>query len=271
MFNIYYINYEKAYEMAMLLDNKIISQRVKETGLQVQGEGNGELSTDKAEKVPLIGDLIPKLNAGFDVTGTKAKKVIDTFNVISTKSTILNKLYLKAKPVTGLNIKQIGTLVVIENVKLTIINENEILGIKTLLSGALDKMVMYDLHDMELSMLLKTMFNNSAYIIEGEVKTKSTQESYYVTIKIPMQAENEMESQYNISDLEIGCVSIIGIYKGEFCKNDLLERINRFSTKQEKTDDQGIEIESDEILEKTEKAEKTHFIDVIAVVQDIRL
>ena len=44
MFNIYYINYEKAYEMAMLIDNKLISQRVKETGSGVQGTGKGELN-----------------------------------------------------------------------------------------------------------------------------------------------------------------------------------------------------------------------------------
>ena len=30
MFNLYYINYAKAYEIAMLLDNRILEQKTKE-------------------------------------------------------------------------------------------------------------------------------------------------------------------------------------------------------------------------------------------------
>ena len=32
-------------------------------------------------------------------------------------------------------------------------------------------------------------------------------------LKIPMSAENEMESQYSISDIEIGKVTVLGIYR----------------------------------------------------------
>ena len=206
-----------------------------------------------------------------DATATKAKKVIDTISVISTKSTILNRIYAKAKTVAELSDKYIGALIKIKNVKLSIINENEILGVKTVLSGALDKIAMFDLHDMELSLLVKTMLNNSAYIIEGELKNKRASESQCISIKIPMRAENEMESQYSISDLEIGRVSIIGIYKGAFDKKDLVQKINRFSIKQEETENQEIEIESDETPERKKQNGKTHFIDVIAIVQDIRL
>ena len=271
MFNIYYINYEKAYEISMLIDNKLISQRVKETGSEVQGKGKGELNTNKLDDIPLLGSFFPKINAEVDATALKTKKVIDTFSVISTKSTILNRIYLKAKTVAELSDKYVGSLIKTKNVKLSIINENEIMGIKTVLSGALDKIALFDLHDMELSLLVKTMLNNSAYIIEGELKDKRSPVPQYITIKIPMRAENEMESQYSISDLEIGSVSIIGIYKGVFDKHDLVQKINRFSTKQEDTGNQEIEIEFDETQEGTKQNDKTHFIDVIAIVQDIRL
>lgn len=41
MFNIYYINYAKAYEIAMLQNNKIKTTQTKEstTDLQLEGEG----------------------------------------------------------------------------------------------------------------------------------------------------------------------------------------------------------------------------------------
>lgn len=35
-----------------------------------------------------------------------------------------------------------------------------------------------------------------------------------IVIKIPMELENEFESNYNIDDITIGRVSIIGVYKG---------------------------------------------------------
>ena len=46
-------------------------------------------------------------------------------------------------------------------------------------------------------------------------------------LKIPMSAENEMESQYSISDIEIGKVTVLGIYRGEFDRRDVERKINR--------------------------------------------
>ena len=40
MFNIYYINYAKAYEIAMLLDNKIIEEITKELQILRKGTYN---------------------------------------------------------------------------------------------------------------------------------------------------------------------------------------------------------------------------------------
>ena len=41
MFNIYYINYEKAYQIAMLIDNKIIETKQKEKEGKFNTTGNG--------------------------------------------------------------------------------------------------------------------------------------------------------------------------------------------------------------------------------------
>ena len=46
MFNIYYLNYAKAYEIAMLLDNKILDQITKEHNSEGNVNGNGELNAD---------------------------------------------------------------------------------------------------------------------------------------------------------------------------------------------------------------------------------
>ena len=48
-----------------------------------------------------------------------------------------------------------------------------------------------------------------------------------------MQAENEMENQYSISDLEIGKVTLVGIYRGRYDGKELDAKLNRFLEKSE--------------------------------------
>lgn len=42
MFNIYYINYTKAYEIAMLIDNKMLESKTKEKEGTVSGHIEGD-------------------------------------------------------------------------------------------------------------------------------------------------------------------------------------------------------------------------------------
>ena len=90
-----------------------------------------------------------------------------------------------------------------------------------------------------------------------------------IIIKIPMQAENEMENHYSISDLEIGKVTLIGIYRGSYEKRNLDEKLNRFLDQSE--DDiisvHEMGIAGDDIED--DSASLVHYIDIIAVVQDI--
>ena len=41
-----------------------------------------------------------------------------------------------------------------------------------------------------------------------------------------MNSEAELESNYSVSDLEIGGVTVIGIYRGIFDKNLILKKSN---------------------------------------------
>ena len=55
MFNIYYINNEKASEISMLFDNQIVEKitRIKNTELALAGDG--DVTTNVASKIPVIG------------------------------------------------------------------------------------------------------------------------------------------------------------------------------------------------------------------------
>lgn len=80
--------------------------------------------------------------------------------------------------------------------------------------------------------------------MEGVLPAKRFGDEEKIVIKIPIQAENEMENQYSLSDLEIGNVTVVGIYRGCFKRKELNKKLNRFAKNQEDVDD--AEIESDE-------------------------
>ena len=67
-----------------------------------------------------------------------------------------------------------------------------------------------------------------------------------------MSAKNEMESQYSISDIEIGKVTVIGIYRGEFTKSIVESKINRN-------------------ISNSSGNSKVHYIDVISIIQEINV
>lgn len=273
MFNIYYINYAKAYEIAMLLDNKILEQITKEHDIKGKINGDAEVETKESKDIPLIGKYLPQLALSGELSGSKSSKVIDTVKVITTKSTILDIIYKKAKEVIKLGDKSIGNLIKIKNVSLEIENENDILGAKTFLSGAIGNIAVEGVGNVNLPTLLEVLFKDSAYILEGMLPEKRFGKCERIMLKIPMQAENEMENQYSLSDLEIGKVTVVGIYRGCFKRKELNAKLNRFERDQENALE-DIEIEGDEEINEETNLVKSledniHYIDVISIVQDI--
>lgn len=276
MFNIYYINYAKAYEIAMLIDNKILEEIVKEN--ERVGNKNFESGTDasKLKDLPVLGKYIPSVNINGTFEGTKTNKVIDTVKVVSTHSTILNPIYQKSREVTKLEEKNIGDLIKIKNVSLEIANEDEVFTAKTLLSGIIEKVPVNGVDNLDVATLLEVMYKDYSYILNGKLPKKRfrNNENEEIIIKIPMKADGEMENQYNISDLEIGVVTIVGIYRGKYIKNELVGKLNKFdrndqNQQSDNNDEIIIESEDDNLEEEINK--QVHYIDVIAIVQDINL
>lgn len=269
MFNIYYINYAKAYEIAMLLDNKILEQITKEHNTEGDIGGKAEKGTEGVTKIPFLDKHLPKLSFNGEFTISKSGKVIDTVKVITTKSTILDVIYKNAKEVTKLSDRTVGNLIKIKNVSLEVENENDILGAKTFLSGAFGDISVEGIGNVNLPTMLEVLFKDSAYILEGLLPERRFGGTEKIVIKIPMQAENEMENQYSLSDLEIGKITVIGIYRGCFKRRGLDKKLNRFvKNKSEIKEDVGIESDDKDVFRKLPD-DDIHYIDVISLVQDI--
>lgn len=99
MFNLYYINYAKAFEIAMQIDNKILEKKTVDNEVDKQGEGYAGIQAP----VSLLNKILPTISADFKYSVSKADKTSDTLKVVSTKSTILELIMQKAIEIkTGL-------------------------------------------------------------------------------------------------------------------------------------------------------------------------
>ena len=280
MFNIYYINQEKASEISMLFDNEIVEKitRIKNTELTI--DGDADVNTGATSKIPILGQYLPSLDLKGNLTHNRSNRVEDTVKVVSSKSTILKPIYEKAKEVRRLDDSKVG------NVFLSVVNSNDVLATKALMSGLLSKVPVEGLGNIDLTSLIEVMFKGSAYVLCGKLPHRFGKDEHMM-LKIPMSAENEMESQYSISDIEIGKVTVIGIYRGEFTKSVVESKINRLLALNEAgkenrdqittNHDDGIDIE-DGVREEDKKNisnssdnSKVHYIDVISIIQEINV
>ena len=267
LFNTYYINYPKVFEIAMLIDNKIKINAEESIKKQREYKQNyGIESSFNINKLPIKGDLGGEYS---ELTNHEYKEIQEIKN---TNSTYLREILKKCKKVENLNNLHNGDLVKIDNVKLKIWNNEEILQANSIISGAFNGNTVNTYSD---GQAFKINVNSLTNMILKDYKyylmcTKAEEKFY---IDIPMSAEKEFENKYSIYDLEIGLVNIIGIYRTEYYDP---ENKTTYSKLQELGNKQNIEIdemkssrETKENRQESIKLGKAPYIDLIAIIQDL--
>lgn len=267
LFNTYYINYPKVFEIAMLINNKI-KINAEESIKKQKGykQSYGIESSFNTKKLPIKGELGGEYS---ELTNHEYKEIQEIKN---TNSTYLREILKKCKKVENLKDLQNGDLVKIDNVKLKIWNNEEILQANSIISGAFNGNTVDTYSD---GQAFKINVNSLTNMILKDYKyylmcTKGKEKFY---IDIPMKAEKEFENEYSIYDLEIGLVNIIGIYRTEYYDP---ENKTTYSKLQELGNKQNIEIdemkssrETKENRQESIKLGKAPYIDLIAIIQDL--
>lgn len=226
LFNIYYLNLSKVYEIAMILDNKVLSSLTRET--TKSNEESGKLKSSITASSGIINSNFEDLYA---IKSSSSSKVIETLEIKTTKSILLRNILgkcIKINKKTNLNE---GDLVYIDIVKLSLINEKELRAFKMLRNNAI-KGLQYE--GIDLNNLISSLLNDYFYSITG----KSSNLNNEILMKIPMMPGNEFENLYTIDDLLIGNVSIIGIYRGKAKKSDIK---NSFESLSENNTDSALD------------------------------
>lgn len=265
------MNFSKVYEIKMMLSNIIKTDGSVETE---QGD------TVDAEMQAKMGTKFLKLfnaevGAGVKSGSSDSQKVLENFKVTMTKSLILSEVMEKCEVISSFsNDMSEGQLVRIDNVTLSLENETELRTVKMFSNGSFKGMKLPEAGGLDVNNLFNSMFKDYSYKLKGEID-KSTDK---LLVKIPLTFESEFESLYNVDDLFIGKVSIIGIYKGKTKINSLKNSFEFFQELGQVSSDGGdLEVHNSQYSQPTVIKLKSeddksdyNYIDLLAIVQVVQ-
>lgn len=275
-FNIYYLNFSKVYEIAMMINNVILTKIETDKSSSFE-EQYGFTSSVSAQGTKLFLDGIKaSISADARETSTSSSKVVESLDVKTTKSILLRRIIDQCAVVTLLDNSAEGDLVKVDRVKLELLNEESLRQFLILRRDALKGM---RVEGMEVNNLVSSMLQDYAYILKGLVYDESMKEPISeIIIKIPMEIQSEFENKYNINDLLIGHVSVVGIYKGiiseEFITTNTFTYFQEVGARKEMQEDvtrKVIKSRSHVVPNDTVKKgdNNYHFVDTMAIIQDV--
>lgn len=267
----------------MMINNVIVSSihREKFTSYERFSSRRAEISANMGiSSKKYLAEIKSVIGTESSERNINSSKMIESLDVKTTKSILLRKIVEKSIACTSLmtmderdSPANEGDLVKIDNIKLKILNEENLRQILMLRKDALKG---FRVQGMEINNLVSSILQDYSYVLYGQLPSGEE-----VIIKIPMETENEFENKYKVDDLLIGHVSVIGVYKGSVTESFITS--NTFNYMTAMGGGQQIEPEKKvfpssnpktEIRDAHTKGKKADdkgysFIDVIAIVQDV--
>lgn len=271
-FNLYYLNLNKVYEISMMMNNVIVSSYEKETGNTITKRKYKKSSLEGKIDSEYLSSIKSILERGSSREKIFSSKVIEKLDVKTTKSILLKMIKNKAKKIIDLDKCNEGELVLLKNVKLSILDKRNLRQMLLLKRDALKGI---QVEGIEINNIISSMIKDYSYILSGILNIENLNQKF--VIKIPFELENEFENNYNVDDILLGNVSIIGIYKNKNKIEDIANNtLNYFSSNDFSMQD---DIQGKFIKSSTQEnsnnndfngIKEAHYIDVIGIIQEIK-
>lgn len=274
LFNIFYLNFPKVFEISMLINNKL-KMNIEEI---FKNEKTNKLSTNMSSG--LNSDLgTSSASFGTEIINKKSTEYKEVKEVKNTNSILLRAIKQKCIEVTKNNYKDLkpGQLIKILDVEFELDNEKEeIAQINSMVSGALNgNTLTADADGQEIKVNAGALSNIILKDYSYRIKCNSEYNSFYISI--PMSVDREFENNYSVFDLEIGKMTVIGIYRtDEYNGNErntweYLTKLGADTVTEEEVNPMK---KSDSQPKKTKKSkkneeEKLPYIDLIAIIQEL--
>nr|WP_302578108.1 hypothetical protein [Methanobrevibacter arboriphilus] len=271
LFNIYYLNVSKVYELSMMIDNIIVSKIEKETEEKDEKNSKDSLSISIGNSQNYLAETKAIMGNEKIETHSSSSRIKELLDVKTTKSILLRSIIEKCENIKDFKDCNEGSLIKMDNIELKVLDEENTRGFKVLKRNMLEGM---KFEGLEINNMLNAMLEDVSYVLYSKIE----EDGENIAIKIPMTFDKEFENDYSLSDLLIGNVSIIGIYKGKIDRKTLASNTPNYFAElgSNSNNTQNSEIldssydpkPSNENNIKFEK-NRFEFIDIISVIQDV--
>ncbi|MCB2291706.1 hypothetical protein LGK97_18495 [Clostridium sp. CS001] len=282
LFNNYYINISKVFEIAMLINNKVVISVENERIIENSESFNENLSTN------INIDYLNFIKSGisyqeeYTKSNSSKNKVLENFEVKTTKSNLLDTIIKKSKEYNKDCEISPGDLFLFNEVEIELINEEQAMQTtKMLLNGAFngsnvsstsDEMKM----DLNMSSLMNSMLKDCSYELRCSIN------DFVFYIKIPMSFENDFESDYNIYDILIGKMTLVGIYRGKDSKQKYKNAFQYFTDTQNisatpsysgltRSATPEVEAINKEVAIGDIRNDDSNYVDIIAIIKELNI
>lgn len=276
-FNIYYLNFTKVYEIAMMINNVILSKIEKDSTKSFEDQyGFTSSVSAKGSKLFLDG-IKASISTDSKETIFSSSRVVETLDVKTTKSILLRRVIEQCMKTNSFDSSSEGDLIKIDDVKLELLDEESLRQFLIFRRDALKGM---RVEGMEVNNLVSSMLQDYAYLLKGKINNRNTDYSCEeeIIIKIPLEIQTEFENKYSINDLLIGHVSIVGVYKGlveeGFISSNtftFFQDLGERHTQKEEQTKKVIKSNEQPFSSKRKpvSSDNYHFIDTLAIIQDV--
>lgn len=281
LFNLFYLNTSKTHEIAMLIDNKIMKTIENE-------QTSEELLKHNISGIYGKKDVIAN-EIGYSIEESSKKRVYENFDVKTTKSIMLRKIYETALYNTKEKLVE-GDLVLFENIELQQRNVDDTVMILNILQDSKIKNQGNEDLEINLNKMMEKMLDDFTIDYTFKYKWKNEDEKSYI-IQLPYKSSDNFENGYQHNDLQLGKLSLIGIYRGkiDFSKREsisskfleMMEASILSDNSTDKTDriEEIMKLSYNENMENSSSVDFRHhkldkiisLIDVIAIIQEINI
>ncbi|MEY8357304.1 hypothetical protein AALB39_28725 [Lachnospiraceae bacterium 54-53] len=278
-FNVYYLNFTKVYEIAMMINNVILTKIEKDRTKSFEEQYGFTSSISAQGTKKFLDGIKASISADAKETSFSSSRVIETLDVKTTKSILLRRVIEQCSNTSTLDNFTEGDLVKVDNVKLELLDEESLRQFLILRRDALKGV---RIEGMELNNLVGSMLQDYAYILKGTMFDNAGESVLAeIIIKIPLEIQSEFENKYSINDLLIGHVSIVGIYKGvvkeEFISSNTFTYFQEIGMKQKQSTESTSKIiksatnppDAGKQLSLKTKGKEYYFLDTLAIIQDV--
>lgn len=278
LFNLFYLNTSKTHEIAMLIDNKIMKTIEKE---QTSEELLKRSISGFYGKKDVFANEMRYSNEE-----SSKKRVYENFDVKTTKSIMLRKIYETAMENSNKKLQE-GDLVLFENIELQQRNIDDTIMILNVLQDSKFKNQGNEDLEINLNKMMEKMLDDFTIDYTFKYKWKNENDEQYI-IQLPYKSSDNFENGYQHNDLQLGKLSLIGIYRGkvDFSERDSISSKFLDLMKDSFVDENSTDSKNDIMqLSYNEKESNTFpfefkhnklrdtisLIDVIAIIQEINI